>query len=553
MNIITDKPKSTRLEDGINTILGLSDEDFDYMLSKLQISGSIKNGQNLEKINFFYTSDPCELPENSIQIGIEKKFSKDHRYIERGYFVRDEDYDEYTMADILKKLYEMIENQIHSSKKKDKIQRLLESRGYTALQIFCKIKYGIEPKDFDRALEILDDDSQFREFKEGTDNRESVLRIYAQIFGRLLSNHEFVESSIFNNFYMENMDKYIRRYVEIYDLYNLERYTNPFYKFKNFLFSDMGMTVTVRRKDDEPNWQINPELIEFAYNDMPKDISLEEKAIYIYGKLCQALRYDQGYFYRSKLPVEDKTYEETFSKGRLEQIKPGSKITCFDFSRIFAKFLNDMNEEIEAVIILLGANKGHSLVGFYTNNMSVMADAINEKNKKANDLFKVKNGMDMEGIKPVSDRKGILKPAIQKVSRLLNLRGQGIQTYISTLEKLPRANIPSNLQMKLYSFIQMLQDNGLKGNEAVQSLLALLHLGFFGKDVSKMFLGKSIEENGKQTFKRLVAMYKGEESSDGNLVYLFDSEELRIDRVTTEELWKDIKSEKYVREESRNR
>lgn len=80
MNIITDKQKSTRLEDGINTILGLSDEDFDYMLSKLQISGSIKNGQNLEKINFFYTSDPCELPENSIQIGIEKKFSKDHRY-----------------------------------------------------------------------------------------------------------------------------------------------------------------------------------------------------------------------------------------------------------------------------------------------------------------------------------------------------------------------------------------------------------------------------------------------------------------------------------------
>lgn len=411
---------------------------------------------------------------------------------------------------------------------------------------FCLINYGINENDFDRAFEILEDDSKFEEFIESNSDKKSILKIYAQIFGRVLSNEEFANENL-DEFNIKNMDKYKEKYLQLYELYNMERYANPAYEFRIFTFGSPLTEFNVKRKEDEPDWKINPDLYEFVYKDIPRNLSIEEKAIYVYGKLCEGLRYDQGYFYRAQMPREDRTYEEDFSKERLEKLIPGSKITCFDFSRVFAKFLNEMDGDIEAVIILLGVNKGHSLVGFYTDNVSVMADAIREREGKTNDLFRVKNGMEIEGVRAISDRKGILKTTIKKVSKLLNLRGQGIQSYISELERLPKELIPNNMEAKFSSFIQMLESNDIKGNEAVQSFLAIASLGFFGRDISKVFLGEKIEENGKQVFKRLVAIQNGE-SRKNNMVYLFDSEEMNLGKMSKEELGKKIETGEYTYE-----
>ena len=85
---------------------------------------------------------------------------------------------------------------------------------------FCLINYGINENDFDRAFEILEDDSKFEEFIESNSDKKSILNIYAQIFGRVLSNEEFANENL-DEFNIKNMDKYKEKYLQLYELYNM--------------------------------------------------------------------------------------------------------------------------------------------------------------------------------------------------------------------------------------------------------------------------------------------------------------------------------------------
>ena len=51
--------------------------------------------------------------------------------------------------------------------------------------------------------------------------------------------------------------------------------------------------------DKEPDWSINPDLKEAVLSDIPRDLSLEDQALYIYCKLCKELKYDYNYYYRN--------------------------------------------------------------------------------------------------------------------------------------------------------------------------------------------------------------------------------------------------------------
>ena len=78
--------------------------------------------------------------------------------------------------------------------------------------------------------------------------------------------------------------------------------------------------------------------------------------------LFKSLNYDEGYFYRRI--TKDEKYESAFSKEHLESLRVGSKITCYDFSRIYVKLVDELGEDITPVMILTGANEGHALAGF---------------------------------------------------------------------------------------------------------------------------------------------------------------------------------------------
>ena len=332
---------------------------------------------------------------------------------------------------------------------------------------------------------------------------------------------------------------------EKFDRINIDRYVNPQYEFKRFT-SRERISNKVIRKGEEPDWTISEELRTAVFKDMPKDLSVEEQAMYIYCKLCMELSYDEGYFFRNHL--NNGRYEYTFSKEHLESIKTGSKITCWDFSRIFSKMINELNEEIEAVIISEGANREHYLVGFYTDRVSVMLDAINARTGGTNDLMKARNGIELEGIDIVSDRGGVIKQAIEKVYPMVFGRNQSsIENYLQELRNVGKEEIPNNLKSKLESFIEIMKQKNIFGNEAIQTFLGYHHFGFFGEELDKSFLGKEEYQDGKKGYRRIVLLRTKTDNVD-RVLYMIDSNSLELSTCTEKEMVDKLKSGEYIYE-----
>ena len=287
---------------------------------------------------------------------------------------------------------------------------------------------------------------------------------------------------------------------------------------------------------------------------MPNDLTIEEQAMYIYCKLCKDLSYDEGYFFRELL--ESGRYEHTFSKEHLESIIPGSKVTCWDFARIASKMINEIDGNIESVIISENINHDHYLVGFYTDKVSVILEAVNGRTGGTNDLMKAKNGIEFEGIEIISDREGIIKKAVEKVYPLIFSKSQiSIKEYLQELNDLSREKIPDDFETKLQAFTQMMKKNNIFGNEAIQTFNTFQHVGFFGGKIDIAYLGKPQIKDDKKNYIRLVLIRTKNDSqslySDTSL-FLLDSDTLEVLTCTSQEIIDKLNSGEFIYENKKH-
>ena len=429
------------------------------------------------------------------------------------------------------------------------------------------MKNGEDKEIIDKVFEIVSNDEVNKKFLDYNNNKEyfsingqeikinKYLAYLGKIFGGKdkegnLSN----ANTISKDFYIPELEQYKNRYSKILDNINMDRYVNLNYEFKNLNTLRLGF-CTIIRKGEEPDWRINDELNNAILGEMPNELSLEEKAIYIYCKLCKVLSYDEGYFYKEKLNEE--RYEGTFLKEHLEGIKPNSKITCFDFSRIFFKMINELEGDIESVIIAEGINQGHYLTGFYTDKVSVMLEAINGRTVGTNDLMKAKNGIEFEGIDIISDKDGIINKAIKKIYPQIYGKEQiSIQEYMKELKILPREESSYDFATKLQSFVEIMRENNISGNEAIQTLTAFYHSGFFGEQVDRAYMGKKEMKNGEENYKRLVLMRPNKqflENSKEEVLYVMDTDSLDLSMCTPQEILEKIKIGEYVYENEKHK
>ena len=555
MNIIIEKENKGRIIDGIDTILNLNDNDFEEVVERLN--------NFFENINFFYTTDKCEMPSAVIQIGLEKAFDESGNYISRFYFGGER----FTISEIFEKLADELKYVKEDNEEYIRIGKLLKTRNLEAFK--TSISGGKEENRIliDKVFEILLNDEIKQKFLDYDNNKdyfsingeEVELREYLKYLGKIFGNKDKSgnltnKNKISKDFYIPELDEYKARYSEIFDKINMDRYINPTYEFKCFTTLEHGAD-TIIRKNEEPDWRINKELSEEVLQKMPKDLSLEEQAMYIYCKLCKELTYDEGYFYREYL--NDGRYNDTFSQEDLENIKPGSKITCWDFSRIFSKMINELDGDIESVIISRGGNGGHFLTGFYTDKVSIMLEAINSRTGGTNDLMKAKNGIEFEGIEIVSDRNGIIKQAIEKVYPQVFERNQStIEEYIQKLRSIDKEEVPNNLKLKLESFIEIMKQNNILGNEAIQTLYTYYHCGFFGEELEKAFLGKEEYQDGKKSYRRMVLIRnKNEirENSENSDLYLLDSDTLELSTCTAQEIMDKLRTGEFIYESEKHK
>ena len=326
--------------------------------------------------------------------------------------------------------------------------------------------------------------------------------------------------------------------------------------FKQFINTNFSNT-SIKNSQNE-NWNIHPQLYDAVYNGMPtNDLSLEDKAIYIYLKLCKIFTYNENFFYRNNL--KNGVYDATFSSTHLENITSKSKITCFDFSRIFTKMVNDIKGDIEAVIISQGGNRGHFLTGFYTDKISVRLEAINinlnGKKDPTNDLMKAKNGIKLRGITPQSDREYVIGDALDTVYQsIYGRQALSIKGFVQEMKSLPETDVPDDTKLKLESFIEVMRDKGIVGNEFVQTLDGMFKTSFFGKDVEKAYLGKRMEHDGEKHIQRMILFrQKGAEEQEKPHFYLIDTSTLEMVEPTSEQLIEELNSGSMIYESEQHK
>lgn len=554
MNIISSKKIKNRIIDGIHTILSLPEEDYRLLIEKI----TPKIG-NIEGLFFYYPTDDCEIPTRSIQIGLEKYLDENGRYICRAYY----GHEDISMFQIISECKNMLKDYPIESVEYSKLNEIIHSRDIESFKSYYSKRENVNPKLIDKIFQILSSDEVLDKFLSYDNNsdffdiddqkipKSEYLKHLGWIFGSKDENGFLNNTnSIFTNFFILNFQELKNRYSQIYDNTNMERYINPWYTFSISL-----PTNRIIRDGIDFDWNVSPEVYKEIFENMPPDLSLEEQAIYIYCKMCIMFLYDEGYLYRDK--INKVNYDSTFSKKHLEELVPGNKVTCYDFSRMCAKLINELDGDIKAVVILEGKNDGHASVGFYTENVSVTLDAINissDDRDGSNDLMKAKNGIKLKGIKIISDRDGIIVKAIDKVyPQVLEKKPNTINEYIQRLKSIPQEeNVQNIFSLKLQSLLDIMKSNNIYGNEFTQTLWIIAKTNYFGDgEVEQSYLGELIEDDaGNKRYKRHIVLriQKQEEDNSSKEVYLIDTDTLNLKICSKEDIIKMLNSGKMIYE-----
>jgi len=295
---------------------------------------------------------------------------------------------------------------------------------------------------------------------------------------------------------------------------NKKKYTDPAYKFKTFNTIHRCIACETIRKNEELDWKMNENLRQSILQDMPYNLTLEEKAMYIYCKMCNIFSFDEKNIYQDYI-YENPSKDKTFTQEYLEAIQPNSPINCWNFSKIFSKLVNELNGNIEAVIIRdVTHGSQHHLMGFYTDEISVILEPINGI---FNDLTRAKNGIQLEGVEIVSDPKELAKKALDKVYPQIYGKQQiSMIKYMERLKKFSKHCENNSFEVKLQTFINIMNKKNISGNEAIQTFNLFNHFHFFGQEYNKAFLGYIGPNKNPEDFKRMVLLREKFNSSTIN-------------------------------------
>lgn len=204
---------------------------------------------------------------------------------------------------------------------------------------------------------------------------------------------------------------------------------------------------------------INDELIEIIIKDMPNYYSTIEKCMYIYIKICQRFSFSVGYF------LEDMIESHTFYQYNISEDMSSllfNNITCHKFSVLFSTILSNLFN-VKTRIVYSDPSKdngamtqwhdsieyglGHQSVIAYLDDSTIWFDPLLSFLGPLSDLYNVKNGTELKGIKCISGDSEFLNETIGKVySDCLN------GTEMKTQEQFERSYRFSTLEEALAEF-----------------------------------------------------------------------------------------------------
>lgn len=443
----------------------------------------------------------------------------------------------------LRELSKIETNQI-SGQQKNRIHKLLQCRTENVLKKLIREEYKLSKKEVEEIFGVLEGHESFSEFinRKKIESKQKIKPKNILSFLKLRRNKWLLEGEKFREkHYYEIMNRVCNGDYSIHFFSNeQQKYINNFKSIKNRLDAERQVKKypIVIGREDEPDWKINDELKEYVYKDMPEGLTSEEKAVWIYIRLCKTLSYD-----------DSRCFEKTSNKiniSLLESIKPNSNLICYDFARVYAKLVNSMQDkDIEAKIV---GREGHFLVNVVSKDVIMKAEAT-EITSSTNEFFKVKMGLPIEGIHALYDPKGIIQNSIEKFTHLIYKDVHTIESYINMLnvirsEETGRESKADGTELynKLDSLAKTMEENNISGTEAIFGIIKFSRLGFLGDNIEKAWIKKKIQsrEDGIKYNSGSIVCQR-----ENNQFCIVDCTEMKVVQMEKEDLLEKFRTGEY--------
>lgn len=140
------------------------------------------------------------------------------------------------------------------------------------------------------------------------------------------------------------------------------------------LIDIQALNKILQSDDDVKEFEISKELRDEILADMPVDANALEQAVYIYIKMCKTLSYDEEFFVLKQQGAPQKKHQDISYAATVTPEQ--NKVVCYDFTQIYAKFLQEIGFNYEIERQTLDYGMGHEYLKFRSGKYLISADAV---------------------------------------------------------------------------------------------------------------------------------------------------------------------------------
>jgi len=270
--------------------------------------------------------------------------------------------------------------------------------------------------------------------------------------------------------------------------------------------------ITKTKDSNYNNITINEEYKQYILKNMPNDLNLFEKVIYIYIKMCKSLTYDEEFFAFNQRGETVKKHQDP--KHIKEISLTNNQVVCYEFNAIFGKFLTELGINYEAIRgsfqerrrgITVDYGKGHEYLRFRINKTIYEADAVTSILN--GDLAGTKTNQPLVGITSFRQSEFNIKEITDKIYEIIKeeekqeITEETFELLVETYKKKTNNIKPVNLTDKLNIFIEKINNSNLKGIDMFSYMLHLKNILFTDKEKENNFSINILRENIENTAK----------------------------------------------------
>lgn len=250
---------------------------------------------------------------------------------------------------------------------------------------------------------------------------------------------------------------------------------------------------------DEKGFQVNPKLLKQLNLAACPDQTPEGRALYVYLRLCQVLKYDEGIFYREHRKNPNDNYQDSFKI--VDQVTAETPVTCYNFARIAVKLLNQI-DGVHAMIIAVGNNRGHFRFGYYTDKVAVdaeptttqqVAPMLGHPGENFNDMARMKLGIKPRGLNVFQGQDLMRDLMVKLLPNLLMANRTNLRDYQHWLRRVHTQDQINYFDIK--AMVANLKQQGINGAALLQFLVNVNYT-FVGANYRVMRVGK-VSADGK--------------------------------------------------------